>query len=74
MAKVTIDGIEVEVQEDLIRLSGDKIAEGEVMPPVQADILLNRARDALAQARTLIEQCGYARRQEELADAAAALV
>jgi hypothetical protein len=43
-----------------------------------ADILLTRARlfrdrDALAEARTLIEQCGYGRRKEELADAEAAL-
>ena len=44
-----------------------------------ADILLTRARlfrdrDALAQARTLIEQCGYGRRLPELADAEAALL
>jgi hypothetical protein len=43
-----------------------------------ADILLTRARlfsdrDALTQARTLIEQCGYGRRKEELTDAEAAL-
>src|SRR5205823_1447168 len=56
-----------------------EIAESGPMRLHMADILLTRARlfrdrDALAQARTLIEQCGYGRRQEELADAETALV
>jgi hypothetical protein len=48
------------------------------MPLVQADIQLTRARlfrdrGALAEARRLIEKHGYHRRDEELADAKAAL-
>ena len=44
------------------------------MPLYQADILLHRARlfqdkDALVEARRLIEKHGYARRLEELEDA-----
>jgi hypothetical protein len=55
-----------------------EIAEPGPMRLHMADILLTRARlfrdrDALAQARALIEQCGYGRCKEELADAEAAL-
>jgi len=55
-----------------------EIAEPGPMRLHMADILLTRARlfrdrDALAQARTLIEQCGYGRRLPELADAETAL-
>jgi hypothetical protein len=51
-----------------------EIAERGPMPLFQADILLYRARlfrdrDALAEARRLIEKHGYHRRDEELADA-----
>jgi hypothetical protein len=47
------------------------------MPLFQADILLHRARlfrdrDALAQARALIDRHGYHRRDDELRDAEAA--
>jgi tetratricopeptide (TPR) repeat protein len=54
-----------------------EIAERGPMPLFQADILLYRARlfrdrDALAEARRLIEKHGYHRRDEELADAEAA--
>ena len=55
-----------------------EIAEPGPMRLHMADILLTRARlfrdrAPLAQARTLIEQCGYGRRKPELADAEAAL-
>src|SRR6266550_6599485 len=55
-----------------------EIAEPGPMRLHMADILLMRARlfrdrDALAEARKLIEQCGYWRRKEELEDAEAAL-
>src|SRR5204863_8471345 len=55
-----------------------EIAEPGPMRLHMADILLTRARlfrdrAALAGAHTLIEQCGYGRRREELADAEAAL-
>ncbi len=55
-----------------------EIAEPGPMRLFMADILLTRARllgdrAALTQARTLIAQCGYGRRQQELADTEAAL-
>jgi hypothetical protein len=55
-----------------------EIAEPGPMRLRMADILLYRARlfrdkGALAEARKLIEQCGYWRRKEELEDAEAAL-
>jgi hypothetical protein len=55
-----------------------EIAECGAMRLHMADILLTRARlfrdrDALAKARTLIDQCAYGRRKEELADTEAAL-
>ena len=51
-----------------------RIAERGAMRLFQADVLLHRARlfrdkAALAEARKLIEECGYHRRNEELADA-----
>ena len=54
-----------------------EIAERGPMPLFQADVHLHRARlfrdkDALAEARRLIEKHGYGRRIEELADAKAA--
>lgn len=54
-----------------------RIAERGLMRLHMADILLHRARlfrdkPALAQARILVEQCGYHRRDGELADAEAA--
>ena len=54
-----------------------RVAERGLMRLHMADILLHRARlfrdkAALAQARTLIEQCGYHRRDGELADTEAA--
>ena len=53
------------------------IAERGPMPLFQADVQLHRARlfgdrAALAEARRLIDQHGYGRRYEELADAEAA--
>ncbi|HEY6874568.1 MAG TPA: hypothetical protein VI298_17750 [Geobacteraceae bacterium] len=54
-----------------------EIAERDPMRLFMADILLYRARlfrdrEALKQARAMIEQCGYWRRKEELEDAEAA--
>jgi tetratricopeptide (TPR) repeat protein len=56
-----------------------QIAERGPMRLHMADVLLTRARlfrdlQALAEARKLIEQCGYGRRMEELANAEVALV
>jgi hypothetical protein len=56
-----------------------EIAEPGPMRLHMADVLLTRARlfrdrDALAQARTLIEQCSYGRRFPELEDAEAVLL
>ena len=67
-----IEGNESGARDDLAEAW--EIAERGPMRLFMADVQLTRARlfrdkAALAEARTLIEQCGYHRRDEELADA-----